>query len=421
LRIAALTAALGLAACGMEKSSNPLSPVVAGPIPGVSIGAPTPMQPSAGAQVAVDQQPVTLVIQNAATTGVRPLNYVFEIATDTQFTNKVFSREGITPGDGGRTSLRLPDPLATGRAYYWRARAQDGANTGPFSTAVNFNVFTPIVIQAPSLVSPIGNVVTDSLHPLFTIGNAPRSGPVGAIQYLVEIADSETFANKLATWVVPEQPNRTSLQSPQDFAPSKQYFWHARAFDPTTAGPFSGTDVFKTPAPVVIAPPPGGGGGCGGSAADGISMSQAMIYNSPLNLASWCVTTSITSVQFTSSAFYVDFDRRIGPNRWPDSPFGDGGGGTIQYTLGLCENNGGRWDCSAVVQFWYGRDLGASGPPSQVGVNWFYDPARWGPMRQPVDGELVGVFVCAGNCRGTDGSLSIVKERSNILLVPWRN
>src|SRR5207248_672603 len=137
----------------------------------------------AGTQVAVDQQPVTLVVQNAATSGVRPLKYVFEVATDNQFTNKVFVRDGIDPGDG-RTSLRLPDPLATGRTYYWRARAQDGANTGPFSNGVNFNVFTPIVIQAPTVVQPGGNVITENLHPLFVLNNAARSGPVGAIQYL---------------------------------------------------------------------------------------------------------------------------------------------------------------------------------------------------------------------------------------------
>src|SRR5437870_11908741 len=99
----ALASAIGLTACSTEKSSYPLSPTVAGPIPGVNISAPTPMQPSGGAQVAVDQQPVTLVVQNATTNGVRPLNYLFEVATDSQFTNKVFAREGISPGDGRTT------------------------------------------------------------------------------------------------------------------------------------------------------------------------------------------------------------------------------------------------------------------------------------------------------------------------------
>src|SRR5512142_170622 len=86
--------------CGTSKSSNPLSPTVAGPIPGVNITAPNPVTPSSGAKIAVDQQPLTLTVENSATSGVRPLNYVFEVATDADFTNKVFSRDGVAPGDG---------------------------------------------------------------------------------------------------------------------------------------------------------------------------------------------------------------------------------------------------------------------------------------------------------------------------------
>ena len=77
---------------------------------------------------------MTLLIENAGSNGVRPLTYSFDIATDAGFSNKVFSRDGIAQGDGGRTSLRMSDALATGHTYYWRARAQDGANTGPYAT-----------------------------------------------------------------------------------------------------------------------------------------------------------------------------------------------------------------------------------------------------------------------------------------------
>src|ERR1700730_9482938 len=150
-RICVLPAVLALAACAASKSADPLSPTVAGPIPGVSITSPSIMQPGLGAKVAVDQQPLTLTVGNAATSGVRPLSYVFEIAADASFANKVFSRDGITPGGTGQTSLRLPDALATGRTYFWHARAEDGANTGPFSTTAAFDVFTPIVIGAPVL------------------------------------------------------------------------------------------------------------------------------------------------------------------------------------------------------------------------------------------------------------------------------
>jgi hypothetical protein len=41
---------------------------------------------------------------------------------------------------------------------------------------------------------------------------------------------------------------------------------------------------------------------------------------------------------------------------------------------------------------------------------------------QPQDGETVGIFVCAGNCRNNDaGDRSYVKERSNVAFVPWSN
>jgi hypothetical protein len=97
------------------------------------------------------------------------------------------------------------------------------------------------------------------------------------------------------------------------------------------------------------------------------------------------------------------------------------GAGNLEYTLGMCLNLGNHWYCSAVVQFWFGRDLGASAPPGDVAREWFYD-ARWGPMagHQPAEGEMVGLFVCAGNCRDNRaGDRSYVKERSNVAFVPW--
>src|SRR6478735_1163721 len=97
-----------LASCERSKSENPLSPSIAGPIAGVTIDQPKPVEPASSSQIAVDQQPVTLTIQNASTTGVRPLTYTFEIATDPTFSAKIFSQTGIEPGADGRTKLKLP-------------------------------------------------------------------------------------------------------------------------------------------------------------------------------------------------------------------------------------------------------------------------------------------------------------------------
>jgi hypothetical protein len=254
-----LAAALGAAGCvETKKSENPLSPTVAGPIPGVAITAPTPLEPAQGARIAVEQQPITLMLENSSTSGVRPLTYAFEVASDSSFANLVFVREGIVPGDGGRTALRLPDPLASGRTYYWRAKAEDGANTGPYSFTVLFNVFTPIVIGRPTALAPSGAVT--QLSPRFSIGNAPRSGPVGPITYWIELATNESFTAKAAIWTVAEQPSQTNLDTPGGLLPGTQYFWRTAASDPTTTGPWSDILTFRTPAPTV---PTGGGQPCG--------------------------------------------------------------------------------------------------------------------------------------------------------------
>jgi hypothetical protein len=377
------------------------------------------MNPSAGTKVAVDKQPLTLTVANADTNGVRPLSYGFDVATDVNFTSKVFSRSGVAPGDG-QTSLRLPDALAPERTYYWRAHAEDGANTGSFSAAVNFDVFTPIVIQAPRPIAPAANAVTDSTQPALVVANAAHTGPVGPITYQAEVADSDSFANKVAAWTSAEGSGQTTLSVPTDLGFARTLYWHVRAIDPTTVGPYSPTMAFTTPSKPVSGPGPGGPvGGCGGTSDD--VLCHAIVLSSPSNLASWPATSRITSVTFQPDGFPVEFDKRTGPGAWPDSPFGDGGGGTIQYTLGMCLNIGGQWYCSSVVQFWSGRSLLATGPPSLVATNWFYDPARWAPMtgHQPADGEIVGIFAVAGNTRGNDGSFSLVKERTNVALVPF--
>ena len=127
-----------LAACEAQKSENPLSPTVAGPIAGVEITAPRQLQPAQGTKLKESQQPLTLVVENSSTNGVRPIAYSFEVATDTAFETKMYARSGVTPGGDGRTTVTV-DRLESGRSYYWRVRAEDGANSSPYSTT-NFEI-----------------------------------------------------------------------------------------------------------------------------------------------------------------------------------------------------------------------------------------------------------------------------------------
>src|SRR6266508_1032105 len=93
-RLACVLAAVGLTACEAKKSSNPTSPTVAGPIPGVNITAPVLLEPAQGFKFKENEQPIRLVVQNATSSGVRPLTYTFEVAADSGFGTKAFSRSG---------------------------------------------------------------------------------------------------------------------------------------------------------------------------------------------------------------------------------------------------------------------------------------------------------------------------------------
>src|SRR5260221_4840151 len=143
---------LTLGGCEAAKSSNPTAPTVAGPIAGVTISAPALLEPAQGFKFKETEPPIRLVVQNATSSGVRPLTYNFEVAADSSFSTKVFSRSGVAPGDS-KTSVQV-DRLEIGRAYYWRAWAADGANTGTMSTA-GFQIYPKPSVTPPSALSTI--------------------------------------------------------------------------------------------------------------------------------------------------------------------------------------------------------------------------------------------------------------------------
>jgi hypothetical protein len=392
---AAAAATAATAASGSDR-------VVTDDLSGVTLTIPTPTSPNDGQSFRFAEQPLTLIARNAITTGSAPLTYTFQVANDAAFTSMAFSQDGVAQGDGSTRVVvnRLPGPLA--KNYFWRVRANSGTVPGPFAPARTFSVGPEVVLGTPVLSSP-GSGATVSGNATLTTNNVQRSGPVTAITYRFDVSDSTSFGRILFTAIVPEQGGPSTTVTVNTPMVAGQYFWRVQAFDnaSTVSSPVSTFSVFTyTP----------------------FNFSQATMVNSPADFANWAETAKITNITFTRDYFAVDFDRRMGPDRWPDVvPAGWTGG--LQYTLGMCVNKNEHWYCSAVVQFWHERELSASAPPSHVGFEWFYD-GRWGPMigYQPQDGETVGIFVCAGNCRdNVAGTDSRVKERSNVAFVEWTN
>jgi hypothetical protein len=251
-----LLAAAMLAGCQTTKSSTPTAPTVAGPIPGVNISAPTPLSPAQGFKFKESEQPIRLVIQNASTNGVRPLTYTFEVASDSNFNAKVFSRSGIDPGADNKTSVQV-DRLDIGRAYFWRAWAQDGANTGAIATA-NFEIFPKPAVTAPGPISPVNSEVVASTTPTLKANNATFVGPVGSLGYEFQIASDQAFSKLVAAGIVNEGSGQTAFNS-SPLPNAAALFWRVRASDGETASGWSATQTFRTPAAPAPSPSPSPG------------------------------------------------------------------------------------------------------------------------------------------------------------------
>jgi hypothetical protein len=268
-RLARISGALalmaGLAGCEAAKSSNPTAPTVAGPIPGVNISAPGLLEPAQGFKFKENEQPIRLVVQNATTSGVRPLTYNFEVAADPGFATKLFSRSNVAPGDG-KTSVQV-DPLEIGRSYYWRAWAEDGANTGAMASS-GFEIYPKPAVTPPAAVAPVNNEVVGSTTPSLKVQNAAFVGPVGGLAYEFQVASDQPFTKLVAAGIVNQGTGQTTFNS-SPLSASTLYFWRVRAGDGENSSGWSPTFTFRTPAAPAPAPPsnPPASGGNGGSCA----------------------------------------------------------------------------------------------------------------------------------------------------------
>lgn len=332
-----------LAACEASKSSNPLSPTVAGPIAGVNITEPKLLEPTLHFKFKESQQPIKLLIENASSNGVRPLTYAFEVAADSSFATKVYARSGVPQGEGGRTSVII-ERLELGRSYYWRARAEDGANMSTYATA-SFEVLPRAFLNPPPLRSPLGGVATTSRRPALTVGRADRNESIGYVRYEFHVATNPAFTGAIGGAVNDDTGLDTSWAPPVDLVPNTVHYWRVLATDGETVSVWSPIESFRTPA----APAPGPGPG----PAPGPSNPGA-----PCNFSSGeaIVQCERAKFGFMNSSQIVEFLRNVvdslNRNGIPGGRFGllikDSGSNCNGYSCDIiCSGNGGgqrQWD-----------------------------------------------------------------------------
>lgn len=250
---------LAAAGCDRVKSATPLSPSLAGPIEGVAISVPSPVQPAPGQQIKDTDQPLTLVFANAESNSVRPYKLLLQIAIDEGFSAVVYSQNGIVPATDGPNRVLLPSKLQPGRVYFWRTRADDGANASDWSAPVVFEILQPIVLGVPEPLSPIANVRVLSSTPQLRVRNGVSTGPFGALTYHFQASTNTAFTGEVGDGLVPEGSGETVVTVPKSPGPDKVVYWRVRITDGENFGPWSRTESYRTP--LTNTPPPGGGGG----------------------------------------------------------------------------------------------------------------------------------------------------------------
>jgi hypothetical protein len=300
-------AALG-AGCQLEKSANPLSPSVAGPIAGVDISRPALLEPGQDWQIQPRDQPVKLLFQNASTSGARTLFYTLEVASDAEFKSIVFTRTRLEPSSGDSTTFQLPDALPAGRTYWWRVRAEDGANVGEYSKPVSFVAVAPVVLGAPTPLSPTGTITT--FTPEFRVRAGGKAGPTDRISYMVQVGNNQAFSSIAATFVVDEAGAETVIGQNYAFLGDRTYYWRVQARDTgdsRAVSPWSSVVTFRVnePEPPPPPPPPGGGPPDGGNPPPGPVGDWTKCGSTPGEAIVECVRNAVYRRSTTENAFDV--------------------------------------------------------------------------------------------------------------------
>ena len=247
------------AACEATKSETPTSPNVAGPIAGVGISAPPVMSPKNGAAV-VNSEPLRLTWGQSTTNGQRSLWYSVEMAVDREFAQRVYFNPKVVPVEGPQVSVVVDAKLDAERAYFWRVRAEDGANASEYSSVETFDIVVPVVLGAPTAVSPTGGEVT-SRSARLTVNNGTVQGRAGDIEYVFTVSTTESMSNIVWVGGTGSTSGRTSITT-AELNPNTLFYWRAYATNNVVSSEGSAPQAFRTSAATV--PSPGGGGGGGG-------------------------------------------------------------------------------------------------------------------------------------------------------------
>jgi hypothetical protein len=359
--------------------------------PTMSFTSPQASQPANGVTYNFNQQPITLAITNVVRTGSETVTYSVEVARDSGFSNKVFTRDGVAENSSGTTTVTL-DPLTGNSNYFWRWKAVVNGIAGEPSNAQSFFLKPNIVLNPPQLSAPAGAASVTAPRPTFTVVNSTFQGQPGAITYEFQVSTTSNFAALVASASVAQQSNQTSWTPTTDL-PVGTMFWRARARDLTNSvdSPFPSASSFERKA--------------------GIDLTQVDYQGYP-NISSWPETKTITSVSFDHDAGQLCISAE-GEN-WPALPFlGDDSVQVEGNQWSFVQING-KWYAGANSWYRPGQECKTEG-----GADYFSDGFPGNPILGSVrlhPGDVWAVALTTPARAPTPGALN---HRSNVVMIVW--
>lgn len=153
---------------------------------------------------------------------------------------------------------------------------------------------------------------------------------------------------------------------------------------------------------------------------DAIDLAEAIVLNSPNDVANWTKDANITSIitrgseQNDRGNTVIEFDK---VDSWASfHPVWAAPGELMQYTVWLGLFLEGKWYISGFIQMWQNR-FGTGDSPKLYNEDWYYDSGRWAPMtgHKISINEEICFFITNSDARN-NGSTGF-KKRSNVVKI----
>ncbi|HUU46555.1 MAG TPA: right-handed parallel beta-helix repeat-containing protein [Acidobacteriota bacterium] len=190
-------------------------------------GSPEPYAPPDGA--VVDTVVPSLLVINADDAENDPLTYQFEVYSDEALTELVAAVAGL-PGGSGATVWDVDPPLTNENGmYWWRSRAWDGFEDGPWCATRSF--WLDMINTPPlpfELSAPSDGSVVHSLAAPFDWDDAFDPDPgTGIAWYILHLATDSDLASAVQYAGI----TQSDYVSDPVLSPGQRYWWKVQAVD----------------------------------------------------------------------------------------------------------------------------------------------------------------------------------------------